>query len=199
MRIHKEIPAGAGLGGGSSNAATILIALNEMAGLGWTGDQLAGWAAQLGADVPFFIFRRPAWATGTGSMISLAADSPELYLVVSSDLHVLSTAEVYKRLDLRLTSRTPKSKISKFASGPEHLALQLRNDLEVPATRIHPGVALVKRKLIERGARAALMSGSGSAVFGVWPDAGSAEEAARALRCSGLWARSVATENIAHS
>jgi len=167
--ITKHIPIAAGLGGGSSDAATVLLGLSEMLEVELTYDQLADIGSRLGADVPFFLFQRPAWATGIGTQLEPLPILPEVsYLLVNPRIAV-STAEVYR--SLRLTKGGGLANLPRFSVVTrEDLGAALHNDLEVVSLQRFPVIAEVKQELLDRGAIGALMSGSGATVFGVFPD-----------------------------
>lgn len=193
IHLHKEIPVGAGLGGGSSDAATVLLGLDSLFGGRIGREDLARWAVQLGADVPFFVRGRAACVTGIGEAVAACDDHPRWPMVVAYPGEPLSTAQVYGEYDRgkALTNAVPVGSNTVFTSrsvSPEEL---LVNDLEAVAIRIRPGLRLLKRRLVELGAQAALMTGSGSAVFGVWKRREEADVAAQRLRREGTWARAV--------
>lgn len=169
IAIDKRIPVAAGLGGGSSDAATVLMALDDMLGLGLGRQRLMDLGLRLGADVPFFVFGRPAWATGVGEqLVSLPPLPPLAYLLVHPGFAV-STAWVYQ--SLRLTISDELASLPRFSAGSfAELLGQLHNDLEQVTVAAYPLIDQVKQRLLENGARGALMSGSGAAVFGVFDD-----------------------------
>ena len=199
IRIHKRIPIGSGLGGGSSDAAAVLLTLNRLLGNRLPTPELASVAATIGADVPFFIGGRPAKVSGVGEQVVPTPLGACLNLVICSDSHPLSTASVYSQLraiPLSLTRGPAVSNIADFVGGRKPLTDLLVNDLEEAAAQIHPELLCLKTKVMEAGAQAALMSGSGSAVFGVWADAQSAAEGAARLRRHALWAEAVQTLDL---
>lgn len=196
IHIRKRIPVGSGLGGGSSDAAAVLLALNRFLGHPLQPAQLADVGARIGADVPFFVYGRPARVTGTGERIVPITLGATLNLVVCSDGYKLSTAHVYSQVRAAshsLTSDPPVSNITDFVEGRRPFTDLLVNDLEGAAAHIHPEVLSLKARVMQEGAQAALMTGSGSAVFGVWAHRQSAAEAAARLRRQGLWAEAVQT------
>ena len=195
VRVHiaKRIPVGSGLGGGSSDAAAVLLALNQYLGEPYTIAQLAALGGRIGADVSFFVFGRPARVRGIGEQIMPLEAWAPFPLVVCSDGYALSTKLVYSKVDLSLTSARPDSTIGAFVIDRGPPSELLVNDLEAAAAQIHPEVLTLKARLLEQGARGALMTGSGSAVFGVFVDAQQAQRAAAALRMQGLWAEAVHT------
>ncbi|HUH40067.1 MAG TPA: 4-(cytidine 5'-diphospho)-2-C-methyl-D-erythritol kinase [Castellaniella sp.] len=163
-RIHyqKRIPTGGGLGGGSSDAATTLIALNRLWGTGLDRNALMRLGLGLGADVPVFLFGRPAFAQGVGEDLSPVQVPDQAYLVMRPPVHV-STAEVFSADDL--TRNTPSVKISVFAdwvSGQKgHFG---HNDLADVVYRRHPQILAALRVMRHAGLDAR-MTGSGSCLF----------------------------------
>ncbi len=191
--LRKHIPVGSGLGGGSSDAAAVLLALNRLLGAPCPPEELAQLGAELGADVPFFIYGRPARVGGVGDEVTPVKLGRSWSLVVCSDGSQLSTAEVYSEVDLSLTSGRPLTNIALLVSGLQPVSEVLVNDLESAVAKVHPEVLSLKARLIKLGAQGALMTGSGSAVFGIWPDHRLARQAAMKLRQQGLWAEAVQT------
>jgi 4-diphosphocytidyl-2-C-methyl-D-erythritol kinase len=189
--LEKHIPVGAGLGGGSSDAATVLLALDHLFGTGIGPARLAGWAFELGADVPFFIHGCPARIRGVGEIVEPLLAWPHLPLVVACGDSGLSTATVYCEYDRALTKVESASIKDAFADPQVPLHEWMVNDLEAAANQIRPGIHLLKRRLLELGAVAAAMTGSGSAVFGVWNEVETAMAAAAQLRAEGIWGRAV--------
>lgn len=176
IRVTKRIPAGAGMGGGSSDAATTLLALNRLWDIGMSDEELMALAAQLGADVPFFVFGRNAFASGIGERL-IEVPVPDSCWAIAMPSEPTSTAAVFT--DPTLTRDTKSLKIADFSdsggdSGKDRaLARSLfaqwptlpgHNDLEAVARRINPGVEEALEALSAAGG-AARMTGSGSAVF----------------------------------
>ena len=170
MRIRKRIPMGAGLGGGSSDAAAVLLALPVLAGREVDLPELCGLAEQLGSDVPFFLLGGRAVGIGRGSeLFPLPDETAPAALLVVPGVHV-STADAYRRLSPRLTSESQQNKIFSFQSqtwrwGGREPAC---NDFEAVVFERHRSLALLKKRLIGAGASAAMMTGSGSGVFGLF-------------------------------
>jgi len=181
IRIEKSIPVAAGLGGGSSNAASVLIGLNRHYGLPFSREELMSLGLRLGADVPFFLFQKPAFATGIGEKLeAYQGILPYHILLVNPGVEV-HTAEVYRNLNLRLTKckkiiTKPFLKQSGFDA-----ALHLCNDLESVAISKYPLIASLKKQLLAHGALGALMSGSGPTVFGLFSDPRKAVQARQAI------------------
>lgn len=178
IKIIKNIPVGAGLGGGSSNAATVLMGLNEVLGIGLSKDELMKIGVRLGADVPFFIFERPALAKGIGERLSEVSIPDLWFVLVNPNIHV-STADVYRGLNLKigLTKAGFDNNMSNFKIGVKEVAGKLHNDLEDVALRMHPEIGVVKDAVRSLGAVGVLMSGSGATVFGIFDSRKSAEDA----------------------
>lgn len=168
FRLHKRIPMGAGLGGGSSDAAAILLALPVLAGRRLEMPRLMQLAAELGSDVPLFLLGGAAVAVGRGTELYPLPDSaPKPGLVIAPDLHI-STAAAYRALAPRLTSESQENKIVTFQSRawselPDRPAV---NDFETVVFEQFPQLATLKRRLGKLGAVPAMMTGSGAALFG---------------------------------
>lgn len=180
--LEKKIPAGAGLGGGSSNAATVLKSLNTFFNEPFSMDDLATMGMLLGADVPFFILARPSWVSGLGEKIEYVEKIKSYKVVVLSPGVSLSTAEVYKKLNFGLTNKEKKIKSPLLNKGLVDPVKHLHNDLESPAISLCPEIELCKDALTIHGAEGVLMSGSGSSVFGLYSDKKSAVEACNHLK-----------------
>ncbi len=187
ISIRKRIPVAAGLGGGSSDAASTLMGLNRLLGLNRSKDELMEWGRCLGADVPFFIFGSPALAFGIGDKLQMATFSfPLWYVLVSVPLKV-STEKVYGELNLRLTNSKNRSKIPSLFHQLDELLNLLHNDLETVTEKTYPQISQVKRTLIDSGARGVLMTGSGPVVFGLFPDERSARYTYDQIRSDFGW------------
>jgi 4-diphosphocytidyl-2-C-methyl-D-erythritol kinase len=166
--LKKNIPAGAGLGGGSADAAFTLKAVNELFRLGVGEDELAKIGTKLGADVPFFIYNRPLLASGIGTdfeEITLDLSHYRIELI-TPPIHS-STIAAYKALDYRLFDANRSLKMA-LQSPVEEWKKVLHNDLELPVFQLYPALAKIKAELYEKGAIYAAMSGSGSAMFGIF-------------------------------
>lgn len=185
IRIDKQIPVAAGLGGGSSNAATVLLGLNTLLDLRLTKAELMAEGVKLGADVPFFILEEVAWATGIGDRLEPLPALPLVhYLLVNPGIAV-STAWVYQNLGL--TGPGLLTRLPRFPESVADLVSLLHNDLERVTIKAHPEIAEIKQELLELGAAGALMSGSGATVFGLFAEASVAQQAAEALRRHRNW------------
>ena len=155
IRINKRIPMGGGLGGGSSNAAVTLLAVNQLLGLGHSLTDLAAMGLQLGADVPVFVHGHSAWAEGLGEQLT-PVDLPERwYVILRPNCHV-STAEIFNAPELTRNT-TPITMSAFFAGGA-------RNDLQAVVEKRYPEVRNAL-KILEKSTPA-MMTGSGSCVFG---------------------------------
>jgi 4-diphosphocytidyl-2-C-methyl-D-erythritol kinase len=169
LDLEKRIPIGAGLGGGSSNAATVLKALNTHYGVPLSQAELMAMGKTIGADVPFFIYGKPAIATGIGDILTPCPNIDPFGVVLIYPSVPVSTALVYKNLNLRLTKTKKINTRFLFEQNRGRHALQfLFNDLEPVASVICPDIHEAKAVLLKHNAAAALMTGSGSAVFGLF-------------------------------
>jgi 4-diphosphocytidyl-2-C-methyl-D-erythritol kinase len=184
ITIRKKIPIAAGLGGGSSNAATTLMTLNEISGYPLTRAELLEMGGKLGADVPFFVFGNTAWASGIGDQMIEAAPLPPLWFVLINPGFEVSTKLVYQGLNLGLTNSRINYSIPRFYTGRDVIR-SLTNDLEKVTLKLHPVLEQIKSLLLTSGAGGALMSGSGPTVFGVFTDEESALRAEHLLQKQG--------------
>lgn len=168
ISLYKHIPTGAGLGGGSADAAFALKMLNEMASLALTDEELEVYAARLGADCAFFIKNRPAYATGIGNILTPTECSLAGYhlVLVKPDIHI-STKEAYS-LVVPAAPETPLTEIA--ARTAEEWKGAMKNDFEKSVFAKHPSCEAIKEKLYEMGAVYASMSGSGSSFFGIFKE-----------------------------
>jgi 4-diphosphocytidyl-2-C-methyl-D-erythritol kinase len=185
IHVEKRIPAGAGMGGGSSDAATTLIALNRMWRLDWSREQLAPLALKLGADVPFFLGPGPAFVEGIGERVTPLPTEPSIYAVIFPQVSV-STVEIFSAPDL--TRSTNPLTISAFSAARQQLSelasgsgpmLFGANDLQAVVRRKVPEVDAALKHLDRFSA--ARLTGSGSAVFAPMESAEHAEAAIAAL------------------
>lgn len=162
IRVDKQLPMGGGLGGGSSDAATTLLALNRLWGLDCTRRELQDWALELGADVPFFVFGETAWAEGVGEALHPLSLPENWYVVVEPAVSV-PTPEIFRSNNL--TRNTSPLIMPVFAASQleEFLETQGRNDLQAVACGLYPEVQRAIDALGEFGK--ARMSGSGACVF----------------------------------
>jgi len=171
ITIEKSIPVAAGLGGGSSNAASVLQGLNHYYDFPFSRNQLMSMGLSLGADVPFFLFEKPALASGIGEKLEAYPNLPPYHVILIYPGFAVSTAEVFQNLNLGLTKC--KKKISNSS---------LCNDLEAVTASRYPVIRSVKEQLLTHGALGALMSGSGPTVFGLFSEP---DKAAAAMQACG--------------
>ena len=167
IHLHKVIPTQAGMGGGSSDCASMLLLMNELAQLGLTQQQLIDRAARLGADCPIFIINRPAYAEGIGERLQ-PVDlrlSGWLLAVVRPNISV-STKEAFSLITPKRPARNCRDIV--MSLPVEEWRDVLENDFEQSVFAIHPEIGEIKSRLYELGAAYSAMSGSGSAVFGLF-------------------------------
>ncbi len=164
--LEKLSPVGAGLGGGSSDAAFTLKMLNEMFSVGLTEEELAGYAAELGSDCPFFIYNRPMIGRGRGEILvpyDFRTDL-ELKIIVPEGIAV-PTAEAYRGIKPEIPEMSLEEVLEK---NPEEWKTMLKNDFEAVVFRKYPELEALKKSLYDSGAVYASMSGSGSAFFALY-------------------------------
>jgi 4-diphosphocytidyl-2-C-methyl-D-erythritol kinase len=188
--LHKEIPISAGLGGGSSDAGAVLRMMAALARIREPA-RLAHIALSLGADVPFFLEPRPARVRGIGERIAPLAAMPALELVIAAPPVEVSTASIFATLRRENWSGPAPEADEAALMGGAIFPNMLINDLAPVAMALHPEIARLKALLEECGARAAAMTGSGGAVFGIFNDAGEAAAACAEVsrRAPGVWVR----------
>jgi 4-diphosphocytidyl-2-C-methyl-D-erythritol kinase len=182
FHLKKNIPTGAGLGGGSSDAAAVLLALPVLAGKALPADRLHAIAMQLGSDVPFFLHGGTALGLGRGEELYPLPQLPAARgLLVAPAIHS-STAEAYRDLSARLTSIPLQNKLNSFqqeiwqSAGGEGIGVG-ENDFEEVVFARHRGLKRIKEQLLRFGAKPAAMTGSGSAIFGMFAEARQLERA----------------------
>ena len=190
ISITKNVPVAAGLGGGSSDAASVLMGMNELLGLKLSDKQLIEIGVKLGADVPFFIFKQTALAEGIGEQLQAMPPMPPAWvLLVNPGVHV-STAWVYR--SLQLTNQKTLAMLPKFFDSIDNICQILSNDLEDVTIPAFPVIGDIKNRMLEMGASGAMMSGSGPTVFGLFRDRELAEKARRTLTENTGWYAAVA-------
>ena len=174
VTLRKKIPAGAGLGGGSADAAAVLVGLNELFGLGLRVDELRGIGAGIGADVPFCVSGGTALGEGIGEILTPLPAPPAHLLVVAKPLSSADTGKIYHAFDEAGTQSTHSVEpvVSALCSDslPAALAAAVGNDLASVTMDIVPEVAELEQSLLVSGALGASMSGSGTAVYGIFDD-----------------------------
>ena len=194
VTIEKHVPHGGGLGGGSSDAAATLIALERLFALELSPRLRHDVAAAVGSDVPFFLWPGPQLVMGRGQVLK-EVPLPDLHLVIAVPDHGLSTAAVYRWRDedaqTTLKEFAPQARALsarvQAAQTVEDVAALMHNDLEASVTARRPAVAALRDRLSAEGALAAAMTGSGAAVFGLFANAEAASRAQAALAPSRAW------------
>ena len=196
IRLKKKIPFGAGLGGGSGNAAGVLMGLNRLWDLNIEREKLFTLAAELGSDVPFFLTSPCALGKGRGERLKVLETCSKFQVLLVFPGFPIATSWVYQNLRLKLTKRPNNISILRknlSLSKITSLGSQLYNDLESVVIQKFPEVKVVKDELWAWGALGVLLSGSGSTVFGIFDDPEKAQVACASL--NGDWER-VVTETI---
>lgn len=169
IAIEKNIPVAAGLAGGSSDAAATLRGLNKLWNLGLSLDQLAELGAEIGSDVSFCVYGGTALAKGRGEQITEIPSPPTCWVILAKPFIGVSTAEVYRRLDVKKVQHPNINEMIQAISSNDYekMCNQVGNVLEEVTLPLHPEVALIKEQMKRFGADAVLMSGSGPTVFGI--------------------------------
>ena len=168
IRLDKRVPFGAGLGSGSSDATAVILAVNEICGLGLSEEELISLAAELGSDTAFFVRNTPQLCSGRGEIMTPVELPIEgLYLVVAKPDDAVSTKEAYGGVK-PMTPATPL--VERLAQPVGSWQGSVKNDFEPHIFEAHPNILELKNALLEGGAMYAAMSGSGSAVFGIFAD-----------------------------
>lgn len=191
IRLVKRTPTHAGLGGGSSDAAATLVGLARLWDVRISREELCEIGSSLGADVPFFFYGGTARGTGIGDCIEPLSDAPAKFLLIIKPNANTSTAEAYKILDERgLTSPNSKTILSRsdakeFFDNQDSASLQ--NDFEAVALAQSPEIARAKNALLTAGASAAMLAGSGSAVFGIFDSEDAQRRAIQAIEIETGW------------
>ena len=187
ISLKKNIPVAAGMAGGSTDAAATMLAMNEIFELGQTKEQLMELAVGLGADIPFCIMGGTALAEGIGEKLTRLPAPPKAYLLIAKPPVMVSTKDVYERLDAKEIESHPD--IDGMIASLENASLtgitdRLGNVLETVTVELHPVIEEIKTFMKEQGAINALMSGSGPTVFGIFDSKEKANEAAKALKAT---------------
>ncbi len=193
IEVKKVIPSGAGLGGGSSNAATALMALNHIWRRGLSAQRLRRLGAGLGADVPFFLAAPRAWATGIGDKLTPLPPAADFHILLVKPRVKIPTPRVYHLYDERLTKKPTLLKMNpifkKGGTSLEETVRFLENDLENVVLETWPVVKRIKGELTGSGAKGVMLSGSGSTVFALFDSRREAMAAQRALSRRPWWCR----------
>ncbi len=197
--VNKQIPEGAGLGGGSSDAAAALVGACALWGVDPSAPEVARVARSIGTDVPFFLMGGTALFGERGDVLVRHLPTPELHLVVANPGVPIATAEVYRAYDRLGRPESPgaQAALDAFASGRiGFVAAGLFNGLTAAAQTVSPLTAHVLATLASTdGVRGVLLSGSGSSVFGICDDAGGAERVAAEIAEQGWWVRATASSD----
>lgn len=185
INIEKNIPVGAGLGGGSSDAAATLKALNKLTNEPFSLEELSVLGKNLGADVPFFIYGGCMLAEGIGECLTPVSPLKNAFILIAKPNFSISTAQVYKSLHLDEKTPHPNTKeildaLSK--NDLNKLGKNAENSLESVTAKLYPEILEYKKTMVDNGAIYSLMSGSGSAVFGIFTDKQKAQATARLFK-----------------
>jgi 4-diphosphocytidyl-2-C-methyl-D-erythritol kinase len=165
ITLHKEIPTGAGLGGGSSDAAFVLKMVNEIAGLNLRNDELKNYAVRLGSDVPFFIENQPVFATGRGEITEpISLDLNHKTITIVKPPFSISTAEAYRNI---IPKKSPINLREAIRQPVEMWKELIVNDFEEPLFKLYPKLAQIKQELYDAGSEYVSLSGSGSAIYAI--------------------------------
>ncbi|WP_110954264.1 4-(cytidine 5'-diphospho)-2-C-methyl-D-erythritol kinase [Anaerosinus massiliensis] len=173
MELTKRIPVAAGLAGGSADAAAVILALNQLFSLGLDDDELCELGAQVGSDVPFCMRGGTMLATGRGEILERLADMPVCYVILAKPQISISTAWAYQNYNALSVNAHPKTTdiIECLTQGDlQNISKLLCNVLESVTMEEHAEIERLKRLMLQHGALASLMSGSGPTVFGITPD-----------------------------
>lgn len=189
IHLEKRIPVAAGMAGGSTDAAATLLGVNELLGLGLQKKQLQKESVRIGADVPYCVLGKTAHARGIGEKLTEIASPPQAYLVVAKPDINVSTPVVYRALD-SLPSY-PHPDVEGMIQALEQkdlnaLCEKLGNVLELVTAKEYPVIGQIEDVLLKEGAKAAMMSGSGPSVFGIFDTEGQAQTACKALEKAAL-------------
>jgi len=185
INIQKTIPASAGLAGGSADCAAALIGIRNLYSLPVSDDELRDMSVQFGADVPFCVQRGCAHATGIGERLTTLLPLPYMHIVLAKPPVIVSTEDVFKEFDINNMGKRPDTERMLrgiAARNLQEICAGMANVLESVTIKQHPIISELKAYLIDKGAAAAMMTGSGPTVFGIFPGRKAAEEAAKAMK-----------------
>jgi len=185
IRLKKRIPSGAGLGGGSSDAAAVLMALNRLLFGEMADERLLSIAARIGADVPFFLYRRPCAARGIGEILTPVEIPDSITALVVVPRFPINTAGAYKAFDDAAYDAGPEIDFSpmlkKLIKSPENVRKSVYNDFEPVLFPIYPKLQEIKNRIYAENPLYASLSGSGSAVYGLFKSDKTAQNAAKSF------------------
>lgn len=182
IALSKRIPMGAGLGGGSSDAAATIIGLNRLLNLGWSATEMAEVGQSLGSDVPFFFFAPSAVVTGRGEYVTSVQIKGSRWIVLVNPGFSVETKWAYQELSSK-RAHVPSLSSQQAALAREgelsweQIMQTAENDFETPVFAAYPDLRAIKQELLTQGAEVALLSGSGATVFGVFRDEARAKHA----------------------
>lgn len=183
IRIKKRIPSSAGMGGGSSNAASVILGLNQMLRINLSVEKLMKIGLRFGADIPFFLSgAAAAFATGIGENVAKIKKLPKMPMVIVTPNLSVATKAIYEKYQSNGNGRgKSEEEIPKEFTTKKAVIKFLNNDLESVTTKQFPIVSEIKELLVKYGAMAAQMTGSGPSVFGIFPDKDKADKAVKKL------------------
>lgn len=198
ITLEKRIPVAAGLAGGSSNAAAVLVGMNRLFSLGLTLEELMKRGVLLGADVPYCVMRGTVLAEGIGEILTPLSPLPKCHVLIAKPGINVSTKDVYEKLDSKEIANHPD--IEGILEGLEKQDLRkvvssMGNVLEEVTIQMYPVIDQIKQVMKEAGAMNAMMSGSGPTVFGIFDDRAAAKEALKRIRSS-RFAKQVYLANV---
>ena len=198
ITLEKHIPVSAGLAGGSSNAAAVLVGMNRLFSLGLTQEELMERGVRLGADVPYCVMRGTVLAEGIGEILTPLPPLPKCYILIAKPGITVSTKDVYEKLDSKEITSHPD--IDGILEGLQKQDLckvvsSMGNVLEAVTVEMYPVIDQIKLAMKEAGAMNAMMSGSGPTVFGIFDNLEAAKDAQRMIRSSNL-AKQVYVTNV---
>jgi 4-diphosphocytidyl-2-C-methyl-D-erythritol kinase len=187
LELRKRIPMGAGLGGGSSDAAATIFGLNQLLGLGWSTAKMAEVGQSLGSDVSFFFYAPSAIVSGRGETVRPVELDGSRWVVLAKPPFGVETKWAYQELAQTRAEVCPLSSVHRAMDGRQRVTWDelfdgVENDFEKPVFARHPLLHQIRAGLLERGAQFALLSGSGATVFGLFSDESSARRAASPLQ-----------------
>ena len=199
--LYKKIPVAAGMAGGSSDAAAVLVGVNRLFGLQLSKKQLEERGVTLGADIPYCIMRGTALSEGIGEKLTRLASMPDCHILLAKPPISVSTKFVYSNLKAAELSYHPDIDGMVQALADQDLPgvlARMGNVLETVTIPAHPQIGIIKERMLEAGAKQALMSGSGPTVFGIFSEKEQAERAGKQIRREGL-ARQIYTVKPYHT
>ena len=184
INVTKQIPVGAGLGGGSSNAAAVIVALARLTGIRLSTGELTEIGLAVGADVPFFFYGGTCLCEGLGELVTPLKNNSRYYVLIVKPSFPVSTKWCYDNMRPSGIFERPNASAmaEELKLNGAGWARRVSNVLEIPAISAHGEIAEIKQQLIERGAVGASMSGSGSAVFGIFASKGTAQTAHKKMK-----------------